>query len=60
MRDIELYSKLLLLEWPWQVDDIEMDEKGREIHVMVEMEAGAKLPCPDRGRAGCSVSLSSG
>jgi transposase len=55
MRDIELYSKLLMLEWPWQVDDIEMDEKGREIHVMVEMEVGAKLPCPECGRADCSV-----
>ena len=55
MRDIELYSKLLMLAEPWHVEEIEMDEAGQEIHVMVEMRAGSKLACPSCGRAGYSV-----
>ena len=55
VRDIDLYGRLLLLEEPWFVDQIDMDERGQEIHVMVEMRGGAKLPCPECGQADCTV-----
>ncbi len=35
MQDVELYSKVLGTTEPWQVTDVKLDLKGREVVVMV-------------------------
>ena len=46
MKDRELYQRILGLESPWAVTDIELDEAGREVRVYVR-HGGTSLRCPE-------------
>lgn len=49
MRDRELYQKILGIEKPWEVVDVELDLAGREVRVHLKNEE-PKLPCPVCGQ----------
>lgn len=49
MRDKELYSKILGIQAPWTVTDIELNLKAGEVKVYVGQEEGAKQTCPKCG-----------
>ena len=52
MRDNELYRRILGIESPWVVADVELDAKGGEVRVFIE-NSGGQLPCPECG-SNCS------
>ena len=52
MHDRDLYSKLLGIETPWRVRDVEVRLEAGEVEVFIE-HAGSKLRCPTCG-AKCS------
>jgi len=45
MHDRELYQKILGIEAPWKVEDVELDLAGREVRVHLTHSA-PKPPCP--------------
>ena len=45
MRDRELYEKILGIEAPWEVTDVELDMKGREVRVHLK-NVEPRPPCP--------------
>jgi len=49
MKDKELYSKILGIEMPWKVVDIELDLKAGEVKVYVAQKDGGKQTCPTCG-----------
>lgn len=49
MKDKELYSKILGIQAPWKVIDIELDLKAGEVKVYVAQKDGAKQACPKCG-----------
>jgi len=49
MRDRELYARILGIERPWQVTDVELRLEQGEVLVRVEQESGARLLCPECG-----------
>ncbi len=49
MRDKELYTKILGIQSPWKVTDIDLNMKAGEVKVYVEQEAGTQLTCPKCG-----------
>ena len=51
MRDTELYRQLLGLEAPWTVSSVDLQVKGREVHVHVEHVEGHSFECPECKRA---------
>jgi len=52
MRDKEPYRRILGIEAPWEVSEIELDIKAGEVKVHVEQKPGTKQRCPQCG-AGC-------
>jgi transposase len=48
MRDKELYRKILGVEAPWEVIDVELDAERSEVRVRLENRQ-RKLPCPQCG-----------
>lgn len=48
MRDTELYSKILGIEVPWQVEQVELDRLGGEVRVHL-VNAEQQPPCPECG-----------
>jgi len=48
MRDKELYRKILGIDEPWQVKDVELDPAKGEVRVLLEHGAG-RLQCPECG-----------
>jgi transposase len=50
MRDRDLYTKILNLPAPWSVVDVEVDLKGDEVRVRLEVDATADLQCAECGR----------
>ena len=48
MRDIELYRALLGLTAPWTVAGVDVDMKGQQVVVRVEVGPGP-YPCPECG-----------
>ena len=50
MRDKDLYSKILGIEAPWKVIDIELDQGDREVRVHLANEEARPL-CPECGKA---------
>ena len=51
MRDTQLYARILGVEHPWRVKDVELDLKAREVRVRVE-HGDEALVCPECGKAG--------
>ena len=49
MRDRELYRRILGLEAPWEVSEVELKEADGEVHVHVR-HGGKSLHCPECGR----------
>lgn len=49
MRDRELYQKILGIEAPWEVVDVELDLPGREVRVHLKNKE-ARPPCPICGQ----------
>ena len=47
MRDRELYARILNLTAPWSVTDVDLDLKGQEVRVRLDVDAGAELRCPE-------------
>ena len=52
MRDKELYGKILGVEAPWQVVDVELRLEAGEVLVHLEGEACSELLCPECGEPG--------
>lgn len=50
MRDTELYRKILGIESPWQVNDVELDSAGGEVRVHLS-HGELEPPCPECGGA---------
>lgn len=53
MRDRDLYAKLLGIETPWLVRDVEARLDAREVEVLIAFAEGAETTCPECG-AVCS------
>lgn len=53
MRDRDLYAKLLGIEAPWHVRDIETRLGAGELEILISLDEGAELVCPSCGSA-CS------
>ena len=51
MRDRELYAKLLGIEAPWRVRDVDARLDAGEVEVFIVFDEKAKLPCPECGAA---------
>jgi transposase len=49
MRDRELYAKLLGIEVPWVVRDVDVRLQAGEVEVFIEHRAKKKLACPTCG-----------
>jgi len=50
MRDRELYRRILGIERPWQVTEVELSLEAGEVKVHVAVAPGAELACPVCGR----------
>ena len=46
MQDRDLYAKLLGLEPPWEVVDVDISMEDHAVQVFVALRAGAPTPCP--------------
>jgi transposase len=51
MRDTQLYQRILGLEGPWQVKDVELDVDAGRVDIRVEHEPNVRWVCPACGRA---------
>ncbi len=51
MRDKELYAKILGVRAPWQVEQVDLDEKGAEVRVLILIPRGSCLSCPQCGES---------
>ena len=51
MRDTQLYGRILGVEHPWRVTEVELDLKASEVRVRVE-HGDETLVCPECGKAG--------
>jgi transposase len=51
MRDRDLYAQILGLTRPWSVVDVELDNSGEEVRVIVEHDRSQPLCCPECGNA---------
>ena len=49
MRDTDLYARILGVESPWQVTEVELRLASGEVEVKVELSASARVLCPDCG-----------
>ncbi|MFW5876846.1 MAG: hypothetical protein ACOCXM_08925 [Myxococcota bacterium] len=49
MRDRELYARMLDVQSPWRVVDVELDEQGRQVEVFIERDRRSRLTCPECG-----------
>ena len=47
MRDTELYQRILGLEEPWRVKQVELDVKAGTVDITVEHPPGMRWSCPD-------------
>ena len=50
MRDRDLFARILGIESPWQVEDVELHLADGEVVVHVAIEPGAQLVCPHCGQ----------
>jgi len=49
MRDTDLYARILGVDQPWQVTDVELRLAGGEVEVRVEYAASEGVSCPECG-----------
>lgn len=49
MRDRDLYAKLLGIESPWFVRDVDAQLEAREVEVRIELAPNGRLTCPKCG-----------
>lgn len=47
MRDIDFFTKLLILKRPWRVDRVSLSPEEKEIHVWLEHRQRAGFACPE-------------
>ena len=47
MQDRDVYTKLLGLEPPWEVVDVDISMEDHSVQVFVALQAGAPTPCPE-------------
>jgi transposase len=50
MRDRDLYARILDVQSPWTVTDVDLDLAGKEVVVHVAALEGARLGCPTCGK----------
>jgi transposase len=50
MRDIALFSRLLVLEKPWRVGSVSLDTHERSLDIRLVHRRNASFPCPECGR----------
>jgi transposase len=55
MPDVDLFRRALGLEKPWEVVDVGFDAEQKRLDLRLDFAKGAKFPCPECGREGCSV-----
>jgi transposase len=55
MRDCDLYARILGIEAPWSVTEVELDDAGQVVNVRVEHRG--ELACPDCGKAAAGYDL---
>jgi transposase len=55
MPDVDLFQRALGLEKPWEVVDVGFDAEQKRLDLRLDFAKGAKFPCPECGREGCSV-----
>ena len=46
MRDVELYQRILGLDEPWKVREVELNIEEGRVDIHVEHPEGMKWPCP--------------
>ena len=51
MRDTDLYARILGVESPWRVTDVELRLAAEEVEVRVEHSASEPVECPECGAA---------
>ena len=49
MRDIDLFTKLLVLERPWSVERIHLDAESNTLDVFLHHRRNARFQCPECG-----------
>lgn len=54
MQDRELYAKILGIERPWYVSDVQLRLKDGEVDIFLEHDADVHWPCPQCG-ASCTL-----
>lgn len=47
MRDTDLYARILNLQAPWLVEDVELDRSGGSVRVQVSRDSAIPLECPE-------------
>lgn len=50
MHDRKLYEKILGIEAPWSVKNVELDREQKEVRVTIAVKKRKKLPCPECGK----------
>lgn len=51
MRDIDFYERILGLEEPWRVDQVELNVGDKRVDIHLAHQAGVTWGCPQCGRA---------
>ncbi len=51
MRDRDLYSRILGIEAPWRVEDVDLRLDRQEVEIRVILEPATRPPCPECGTA---------
>ena len=58
IHDKDLYARILNIEAPWRVAEVELNEQGEEVVVRVEHDGGP-LACPQCGQPALRYAASS-
>jgi hypothetical protein len=55
MHDVELFSRALGLDEPWEVVGVQFDGDQRRLDLRVDFPKGSRFACPQCAAAGCKV-----